>query len=161
MGKTIFQNFSEIENLINKLKSEHKKIVFTNGVFDIIHRGHVEYLNEAKSMGEVLIVGINSDESVKKIKGDKRPVVNQENRAIVLANLKAVDYVIVFDEDNPYSIIKSILPDILVKGGDWSTDKIIGSDIVAANGGQVKTIKFVEDNSSTGIIERIKQLYCS
>jgi rfaE bifunctional protein nucleotidyltransferase chain/domain len=125
MHKTIFNNYDDAEDLIKKLKSEKKKIVFTNGVFDIIHRGHVEYLNEAKSLGDVLIVGMNSDVSVKLIKGDKRPIVGQENRAIVLANLKSVDYVVLFDEDNPYNIIKAVLPDILVKGGDWSIDKIM------------------------------------
>jgi rfaE bifunctional protein nucleotidyltransferase chain/domain len=128
-------------------------------VFDIIHRGHVEYLTEAKSLGDVLIVGVNSDSSVKMIKGDKRPVVSEENRAYVLANLKPVDYVIIFNEDTPYELIKTIIPDVLVKGADWSEDKIIGSDIVKQNGGEVKQIKFVENNSSTNIIEKIIQLY--
>jgi rfaE bifunctional protein nucleotidyltransferase chain/domain len=128
-------------------------------VFDIIHRGHVEYLTEAKSLGDVLIVGVNSDSSVKMIKGDKRPVVSEENRAYVLANLKPVDYVIIFNEDTPYELIKTIVPDILVKGADWSEDKIIGSDIVKQKGGEVKQIKFVENNSYTNIIEKIIQLY--
>lgn len=146
-------------SFINELKAQNKKIVFTNGVFDIIHRGHVEYLTEAKSLGDILIVGLNSDSSVKTIKGDKRPIVGEDNRAYVLSNLKPVDYVVIFDEDNPYSLIKKIVPTYLVKGADWSEDKIIGADIVKENGGEVKRIKFVENNSSTNIIDRIIQLY--
>lgn len=160
MIKSAFINSDEVQELVKNLKSENKKIVFTNGVFDIIHRGHVEYLNAAKSLGDVLVVGLNSDKSVKMIKGDKRPIVTQENRAFVLSNLKAVDYVVLFDEDNPYNLIKSVLPDILVKGADWSVDKIIGADVVQSNGGDVKTIKFVENNSSSNIIERIIDVYC-
>lgn len=160
MIKASLINPDEVQELVKNLKSENKKIVFTNGVFDIIHRGHVEYLNAAKSLGDVLVVGLNSDKSVKMIKGDKRPIVTQENRAFVLSNLKAVDYVVLFDEDNPYNLIKSVLPDILVKGADWSVDKIIGADVVQANGGDVKTIKFVENNSSSNIIERIIDVYC-
>lgn len=145
---------------IKELKAGTKKIVFTNGVFDIIHRGHVEYLTEAKCLGDILIVGLNSDSSVKMIKGDKRPIVMEENRAYVLANLKPVDYVVIFDEDTPYNTIKKVLPDVLVKGADWSEDKIVGSDIVKQSGGEIKRIKFVENNSSTNIIERITELYC-
>ncbi len=154
----IFKSGDDL-GFINKLKAENKKIVFTNGVFDIIHRGHVEYLAEAKSLGDVLIVGMNSDSSVKMIKGDKRPIVQEENRAYVLANLKPVDYVVIFSENTPFNTIKKIMPDILVKGADWTEDKIIGSDIVKQNGGEIKRIKFVENNSSTNIIERIIQLY--
>jgi rfaE bifunctional protein nucleotidyltransferase chain/domain len=150
----------ELADIIKKLRAEGKKIVFTNGVFDIIHRGHVEYLSEAKKLGDILIVGMNSDSSVKMIKGDKRPVVNEENRAIVLASLKPVDFVVLFHEDNPFDLISRILPDILVKGADWDEEKIIGADIVKANGGEVKTIKFVDNNSSSGIIEKVIELYC-
>lgn len=157
----IFQHSSGILKLVEKLKSEQKKIVFTNGVFDIIHRGHVEYLAEAKKFGDVLIIGLNSDESVKKIKGDKRPIVSQENRALILANLKPVDYVVIFNEDNPYNIIKDIIPDVLIKGADWEEGKIIGADVVKQNGGEVKRINFVENNSSTGIIEEIIRKYCT
>lgn len=156
--KNIFRVSDDL-NFIEGLKAQNKKIVFTNGVFDIIHRGHVEYLSEAKSLGDILIVGLNSDSSVKTIKGDKRPVVSEDNRAYVLVNLKPVDYVIIFDEDNPLNLIKKVLPDVLVKGADWSEDKVIGADVVKQNGGEVKLIKFVENNSSTNIIERIIQLY--
>ena len=158
MTKTIFK-IGEADELVSILKTQKKKVVFTNGVFDIIHRGHVEYLNEAKSLGDILVVGMNSDKSVKAIKGDKRPIVQERDRAFVLANLKAVDYVILFDEDNPYNLIKAVLPDILVKGADWSIDKIIGADVVQAIGGEVKTIKFVENNSSSNIIQNILDKY--
>lgn len=156
--KNIFKAGDDLD-FVNELKAQNKKIVFTNGVFDIIHRGHVEYLREAKNCGDVLIVGLNSDSSVKIIKGDKRPIVTEENRAYVLANLKPVDYVIIFNEDTPYNTIKKIVPDFLVKGADWDEDKIVGSDIVKQSGGEIKRIKFVENNSSTNIIEKIIQLY--
>jgi len=156
--KNIFKAGDDLD-FVNELKAQNKKIVFTNGVFDIIHRGHIEYLREAKNCGDVLIVGLNSDSSVKMIKGDKRPIVTEENRAYVLANLKPVDYVIIFNEDTPYNTIKKIVPDFLVKGADWDEDKIVGSDIVKQSGGEIKRIKFVENNSSTNIIEKIIQLY--
>jgi rfaE bifunctional protein nucleotidyltransferase chain/domain len=158
--KKIFNSGEDFSALVKTLKDDSKKTVFTNGVFDIIHRGHIEYLHSAKELGDVLIVGLNSDKSVKMIKGEKRPIVQQDNRAFVLSNLLPVDYVIMFDEDTPYNLISKIMPDVLVKGADWQADKIIGSDIVKQNGGEVKTINFVENNSSTGIIERIIQLYC-
>jgi len=156
--KKVFSENDDLKELISALRKENKKIVFTNGVFDIIHRGHVEYLSEAKSLGDVLVVGLNSDSSVKIIKGEKRPIVSEENRAYVLSNLKPVDYVVIFSEDNPLNLIKKIMPGILVKGADWQEDKIVGADVVKENGGEVKTIKFVENNSSTGIIEKIIQL---
>lgn len=158
--KKIFNSSEDFSALVKTLNDDGKKTVFTNGVFDIIHRGHVEYLQSAKELGDVLIVGLNSDRSVKIIKGEKRPIVQQDNRAFVLSNLLPVDYVIMFDEDTPYNLISKIMPDVLVKGADWQEDKIIGADIVKQNGGEVKTINFVENNSSTGIIERIIQLYC-
>jgi len=157
--KNIYNASDDLE-FLKELKAQNKKIVFTNGVFDIIHRGHVEYLTEAKNCGDVLIVGLNSDSSVKMIKGDKRPIVTQDNRAYVLVNLKPVDYVVIFDEDTPYNTIKKIMPNYLVKGADWAEDKIVGSDIVKQAGGEIKRIKFVENNSSTNIIEKITELYC-
>lgn len=152
-------NAADDLDFLNELKAQNKKIVFTNGVFDIIHRGHVEYLTEAKKCGDVLIVGLNSDSSVKMIKGDKRPIVSEDNRAYVLANLKPVDFVVIFNEETPYNTIKKILPNYLVKGADWAEDKIVGSDLVKQAGGEIKRIKFVENNSSTNIIEKIIQLY--
>jgi len=143
---------------IAKLKSEGKKIVFTNGVFDIIHRGHIEYLNEAKALGDYLVVGLNADASVRRLKGDTRPVNKENDRKFVMENLKAVDDVIIFTEDTPYNLILKIIPDILVKGGDWKEEQIVGSDIVKQNGGKVMSLKFVTDYSTTGIIEKILKL---
>ena len=151
-------NRENLNTEIQKLKNENKKIVFTNGCFDILHKGHITYLNESKSLGDVLIVGVNSDDSVKKLKGDERPVTNENDRMYALDNLKPVDFVILFTEDTPYNLIKEIIPDILVKGGDWTPDKIIGSDIVLGNGGEVKSLKFVNGYSTTNILEKIKKL---
>jgi rfaE bifunctional protein nucleotidyltransferase chain/domain len=149
-------NWNEITDLVNSLNSQNKKIVFTNGCFDIIHAGHVQYLQEAKALGDVLIIGLNSDASVRRLKGTERPVTDQSNRAIVLSALKSVDYVIIFDNDTPYDLINQIKPDILVKGGDWPENEIVGHDIVKANGGIVKSLSFHAGNSSTSIIEKMK-----
>lgn len=142
-----------------KLKEENKKVVFTNGVFDIIHSGHVDYLIKAKALGDILIVGLNSDSSVKRIKGEKRPIISQNERAYVLSSLKPVDYVVPFEEDTPLELIKALIPDVLVKGADWSLDKIVGSDVVLDNGGEVKNISFVNDQSTSRIIDLILSRY--
>ncbi len=139
-----------------QLKTEGRRVVFTNGVFDILHRGHVEYLAKTRTLGDVLIVGLNADDSVRRLKGSGRPIVGQADRAIVLASLAAVDYVCLFDEDTPLQLIQAIVPDVLVKGADWSIDKVVGREIVEAAGGRVLTIEFVPDRSSTSIIERIR-----
>ena len=144
-------------NQVKKWKEEGKKIVFTNGCFDIIHAGHVDYLEKAKSLGDVLIVGLNSDESVRRIKGKDRPVNTQEHRKRVLEALKPVDLVIIFDEDTPERLIKLIKPDVLVKGGDWSIENIVGADFVRSYGGEVITIDFVYDISTTKIIEKARK----
>ena len=134
-----------------------KKVVFTNGCFDILHRGHVSYLNEAKSLGDILVIGINTDKSVKRLKGEDRPVNSEKDRAFMLLNLKAVDYVFYFEEnDNPYELIKKIQPDILVKGGDWPVEQIIGHDIVLSNGGEVKSLRFEDGYSTTGLIHKVQ-----
>ncbi len=134
-----------------------KKVVFTNGCFDILHRGHVSYLNEAKSLGDILVIGINTDKSVKRLKGEDRPVNSEADRAFMLLNLKAVDYVFYFEEnDNPYELIKKIQPDILVKGGDWPVEQIIGHDIVLSNGGEVKSLRFEDGYSTTGLINKVQ-----
>jgi D-glycero-beta-D-manno-heptose 1-phosphate adenylyltransferase len=138
-----------------RLKHEGKKIVFTNGVFDIVHRGHVEYLTKAKALGDVLLVGMNTDASVQRLKGPQRPVVSQDDRAFVLAALRVVDYVCLFDEDTPYNLIKTVVPDVLVKGSDWAIDDIVGKDIVEAAGGKVQTIDYVPNRSTTNIIQKI------
>jgi len=152
---------AEILAIRKQLKEEKKKVVFTNGCFDVLHAGHVDYLNKAKAAGDVLILGLNSDASVKRIKGEKRPIVCEEERAFILSNLKAVDYVTLFEEDTPQEIISELIPDILIKGADWAIDKIVGRDIVEANGGEVKTISFVTDQSTTNIIQTILDRYGS
>ena len=152
-------SLSEIKAIRLKLKASNKKVVFTNGVFDLIHSGHVDYLSKAKELGDVLIVGLNSDDSVKRIKGDKRPILKQQERAFILSNLKPVDYVILFNDDTPEKLISEIIPDILVKGADWSVEKIVGKDVVEKNGGKVMNIKFVNDQSTSKIIELIVQRY--
>jgi D-glycero-beta-D-manno-heptose 1-phosphate adenylyltransferase len=149
----------EIKKIRQKLKTEGKKVVFTNGVFDLIHSGHVDYLVKAKQFGDVLIVGLNSDNSVRKIKGDKRPILNEDERSFVISNMKPVDFVVIFNEETPEKLISEIIPDVLVKGADWSIDKIVGKDIVEKNGGEVKNIKFVNNQSTSKIIDLILQLY--
>jgi rfaE bifunctional protein nucleotidyltransferase chain/domain len=136
-------------------KEERYSVVFTNGVFDIVHRGHIEYLLKAKSLGDKLIVGVNSDTSVKRIKGDLRPIVRQDDRAFILSHLDSVDAVCLFEEDTPYNIISLLVPDILVKGSDYTLDTIVGKDIVERAGGKVQTIDFIPDRSTSGIVETI------
>lgn len=152
-------SLSEIKSIRLKLKADGKKVVFTNGVFDLIHAGHVDYLSKSKKLGDVLIVGLNSDESVRRIKGDKRPILMQEERAFILSNLKPVDYVVFFEEDTPAKLISEIIPDILVKGADWSVEKIVGKDVVEKNGGKVMNIEFVNDQSTSRIIDLIIKRY--
>lgn len=136
----------------------HKKIVFTNGCFDILHLGHVEYLSRAASYGDILIIGLNSDKSVKSIKGPSRPVQDEITRASVLASLQFVDKVVLFDEDTPYKLIKRIQPDVLVKGADYKPEDIVGYDIVKSKSGEIITIEYVEGQSTTGIINKLKHL---
>ena len=156
---TSLVSLKELKAIRQKLKAGNKKVIFTNGVFDLIHSGHVDYLVKAKALGDVLIVGLNSDKSVKKIKGDKRPILIQDERSFILANLKPVDYIILFDEDTPENLIKELIPDILVKGGDWTVDKIVGNDIVIKSGGEVKSIEFVNPQSTSKIIDIILKRY--
>lgn len=137
-------------------KNEGKKIVFTNGCFDILHSGHVLYLNEAKKQGEVLFLGLNSDASVKRLKGDNRPINSEDDRKYVLENLKSVDFVEIFEEDTPYELINLVQPKVLVKGGDWPVESIVGHDIVLKNGGEVKSLIFKEGYSTSKIIESVQ-----
>lgn len=143
--------------IIDELKTQSKKIVFTNGCFDIIHAGHVDYLTKAKQLGDYLIIGLNSDNSVSELKGPNRPINNQQDRAAVLSGLKPVDFVVLFEEQTPFNLINSLKPDILVKGGDYTIENIVGSDIVEKNGGKVIVIPFVKGKSTTNIIEKIKE----
>lgn len=149
----------EIKDLIKKYKSENKKVVFTNGCFDLIHAGHLDYLKKAKEMGDVLIVGLNSDSSVKRIKGDKRPILKEDERYFLISNLKPVDYAVIFEEDTPEKIINELIPDVLVKGADWSIENIVGRETVEKNGGVVKTIEFVNNQSTSKIITDIVERY--
>ncbi|WP_457622423.1 D-glycero-beta-D-manno-heptose 1-phosphate adenylyltransferase [Persephonella sp.] len=137
-------------------KKEGKKIVFTNGCFDIIHAGHIDYLKKAKELGDILVVGLNSDQSIKRIKGNDRPINTQEHRKIVLEALKPVDLVVIFEEDTPERLIKEIKPDFLVKGGDWKIENIVGADFVKSYGGKVITIDFIYDISTTKIIQKVR-----
>ena len=149
-----------VERLVSEWKQQGKKVVFTNGCFDILHAGHVQYLEKAKAAGDVLVVGVNSDASVKRLKGRNRPIAPETDRCTVLAGLEAVDATVIFDEDTPARIIEKLLPDILIKGADWPIDKIVGAKTVLEHGGEVKTIAFLEGRSTTSIIERIIEIYC-
>ena len=140
----------------NALKLHDRKIVFTNGCFDVLHYGHVRYLLEARKLGDLLVVGLNNDDSVRRLKGSTRPVNGENERAFVLAALSCVDYVSLFEEGTPEELIKIVRPDVLVKGGDYTIDNIVGADFVQRNGGVVTTIPFVEGFSSTRIIEQLK-----
>ena len=142
----------------NDFKLHQQKIVFTNGCFDILHFGHVHYLLEAKKLGDILVVGLNSDDSVRRLKGPTRPINGEKERAFVLASLAFVDYITLFEEDTPENLIKVVQPDVLVKGGDYTIDQIVGADFVMQNGGTVTTIPFVEGYSSTQIIEQLKTI---
>ncbi|MGZ3691858.1 MAG: D-glycero-beta-D-manno-heptose 1-phosphate adenylyltransferase [Pseudobdellovibrio sp.] len=141
---------------VESYRKQNKKIVFTNGCFDLLHIGHVTYLEEAKSLGDVLIVGINTDASVRALKGPTRPIQNENDRSQILAALKAVDHTVLFGEDTPLNLIKKIKPDVLVKGGDWKLEQIVGSDFVMSYGGAVKSLNFVNGKSTTSIIEKSK-----
>ncbi len=142
-----------------QLRTEGKKVVFTNGCFDILHAGHCDYLNKSRAMGDVLVIGLNSDKSVRSIKGEKRPIVPEGERAFLLENLKAVDYVLTFDEDTPFELINAVLPDVLVKGGDWAIENIVGREAVESNGGKVVNISFVNNTSTTNIIQTVLERY--
>ncbi|MDD4900439.1 MAG: D-glycero-beta-D-manno-heptose 1-phosphate adenylyltransferase [Candidatus Omnitrophica bacterium] len=149
----------ELKKIVPQLKAKGKKIVFTNGCFDILHYGHVKYLEDAKKKGDVLIVAINTDASVKKIKGVKRPLVTQLDRARVVAGLSSVDFVLLFGERTPLKVITALKPDVLVKGGDWKKEKIVGADFVCDRGGRVLTIDFLKNRSTTGLIKKIAKIF--
>ncbi len=155
MGRVV--NLKDLVSVRNSLRSQGKRVVFTNGCFDVLHRGHVEFLNLAKGCGDILMVGLNSDDSVRRIKGKNRPIVPEEDRAFILSNLTAVDYVAVFEEDTPLETITALLPDVLVKGADWNLDEVVGREVVERNGGSVKTIPLVPNRSTSDIVKRIVQ----
>lgn len=153
----IFDN-NQMKHQVRRWKLLGKKIVFTNGCFDILHKGHLEILSQAASSGDMLIVGLNSDQSVKHLKGEGRPVNDESFRALILASLAIVDAVVLFDEPTPANLIKDIEPDVLLKGGDYTIDKIVGAEEVIKNGGEVKIVPLIKGYSTTALIEKIQQL---
>jgi D-beta-D-heptose 7-phosphate kinase/D-beta-D-heptose 1-phosphate adenosyltransferase len=148
-------NLKDLAQAVNSLRESGKRVVFTNGCFDLLHVGHIRYLAAAKNQGDILVVGLNSDESVKKIKAKGRPIVTQDQRAEVLAALWFVDYITIFNEPDPLKLIQTLKPNVLVKGADWPAEKIIGADFVKANGGRVVRIEVVPEISTSRIIQRI------
>lgn len=151
------QSWETIQASASKWKSAGEKIVFTNGCFDILHFGHIHYLAEASDLGDRLVIGLNSAASVKRLKGEHRPINDEATRQHLLAALEFVDAVVIFEEDTPLELIRIILPDVIVKGGDWKPEQIVGSDIVLANGGEVKSLAFKEGYSTTSIEEKIRK----
>lgn len=146
-----------LKRKIAQLRKKGKQIAFTNGCFDILHYGHVSYLEEVKKKDRILIVGLNSDSSIRKIKGAKRPIIKQDQRAALLAALSCVDYVTIFNEETPLKTITVLKPDVLIKGADWKTKGVVGADVVKSNGGRVEFIKYISNLSTTGIIKKIKE----
>jgi rfaE bifunctional protein nucleotidyltransferase chain/domain len=146
---------SEAALVCERLRAS-KQIVFTNGCFDLLHIGHVRYLQEARKQGDLLVVGVNSDSSVKRLKGPQRPIQNESDRAEILAALACVDYAVIFEDDTPLNLIKELQPQVLVKGGDWKPENIVGSDVVLANGGKVLSLQFVDGRSTTNIVTKIE-----
>ena len=157
--KEFLNKIYEIETLleqVGKWKAQGKKVVFTNGCFDLLHLGHLQTLSRARALGNHLIVGLNNDASVRRLKGAERPVKDQDNRAALLAALSMVDAVILFAEDTPLVLIEQLLPDVLCKGGDWKPEQIVGADVVMANGGEVVALPFLPDHSTTALANKIK-----
>ncbi|MBL7112463.1 MAG: D-glycero-beta-D-manno-heptose 1-phosphate adenylyltransferase [Bacteroidales bacterium] len=146
---------NKLNETIESLKKANKSIVFTNGCFDILHKGHITYLSEAADLGDIMVIGLNSDDSVRRIKGTNRPVQDQDARAMALASLFFVNFVVLFEEDTPYELIRTVQPDTLVKGGDYDPAEIAGYDLVTESGGRVLTIPLVKGVSTTSIIERL------
>ena len=154
MGKVVVDQSSLCSQLTEERKN--KKVIFTNGCFDLLHVGHVRYLNESKSLGDILVIGVNSDSSVQRLKGAGRPIQSQDDRAEILAGLASVDYTTIFDEDTPENLIKALKPDILVKGGDWPVEKIVGANFVKSYGGEVRPLQFMHGRSTTLIVEKMR-----
>ena len=159
MNKILERN--ALKNELEELRKKGKKIAFTNGCFDILHVGHVRYLREAKKTADVLVLALNSDSSVRSIKGEKRPLMNENERAEILAALEFIDFITIFEELTPLELICCLKPDILIKGGDWPEEKVVGREEVKKWGGRVAIIPEIEGKSTTNIVEKIKKLYCS
>jgi rfaE bifunctional protein nucleotidyltransferase chain/domain len=154
----IFASRDDIKYWLGYWRFHSQKIVFTNGCFDLLHQGHIDYLAKAADQGDVLVIGLNTDESVKRIKGNGRPVQDENSRALLLASLRFVDAVVLFNEDTPYHLIKTVQPDTLVKGSDYQVEDIVGYDVVKQKGGNVVTIEYLEGFSTTGLINKINNL---
>ena len=155
MSGTKIVSLPKLKNIVTRLRQQGKSVVFTNGCFDILHFGHIKYLQDARQKGDCLVVAVNSDTSIKKIKAKNRPVIEQLDRLKTVAALACVDFVILFNADNPLSLIKALKPDVLIKGSDWSKHKIIGADFVKQHGGKVLTVNLVKGRSTSAIIEKI------
>lgn len=149
--------FSRSELLERFGRPRNQRLIFTNGCFDILHRGHVEYLHQARSLGDALVVGLNTDASVERLKGPGRPIVRQEDRAIILAGLESVDALTLFAEDTPRELIAALLPDVIVKGGDYTPDQMVGREEVEAAGGEIHIIPFIDGRSTSGVIQQIQE----
>ncbi len=149
----------DLQRIIEDLKAKGKRIVFTNGCFDLLHLGHIRYLEKAKSLGDILVVGVNSDRSVQSLKGPERPILPEEERAEILSGLECVDYITVFDEQTPLELISSLQPHILVKGGDWTKETTVGKEVVERSGGKVVILPFEEGSSTSNLIETILKRY--
>lgn len=156
MSNKKIKEIEELKEIVEELKREGKKIVFTNGCFDILHLGHIDYLSKAADLGNILIIGLNSDVSVKKIKGNNRPIMDEKSRAAILASISFVDAVVIFDEETPYNLINLVKPDVLVKGDDYKPEDIVGYDILKTYGGKVITLDFLPGYSTTAIEKKIK-----
>jgi len=154
-------SLKKLKEFRKKWRKQGKKLVFTNGCFDLLHLGHIRYLKKAKSLGDILVVGLNSDRSVKKIKGEKRPILPEKERAEILSSLWFVDYVVLFNEETPERLIKELEPDVLVKGADWKLKEIVGADLVRSRGGVVRRIPLYKSRSTTSVIDEIIRRYCS
>ena len=155
--KKKLKTWNEAHDIIKKLQKNGKKIVFTNGCFDLVHRGHVEVLANTADLGDRLIIGLNSDSSIQKLKGENRPIIDENSRAILLASLQFIDAIVLFSEDTPQKLIETIVPDILAKGGDYKVEEIAGHEVVLENGGSVILVPFIDGFSTTNIIDKIKQ----
>ena len=153
------KNLRELKKIISNLKSRRKKIVFTNGCFDLLHYGHVRYLEDAKKKGDILVVAVNSDASIRRIKGNNRPILGEKDRLSIIAALESVDYVISFNQDTPLKIIKALKPDVLIKGSDWNIKTMVGADFVLSYGGRVSTVKLIPSRSTTNLIKTIAQRF--
>ncbi|HDS31055.1 MAG TPA: D-glycero-beta-D-manno-heptose 1-phosphate adenylyltransferase [Firmicutes bacterium] len=148
----------EASRIGRELRSSGKKLVFTNGCFDLLHPGHVDLLIRARMLGDVLMVGLNTDDSVRRLKGEKRPVLDEETRSKMLAAIEVVDYVVLFDEDTPIELIKSVMPSVLVKGGDYTSDRVVGREFVLERGGKVEILPLVEGYSTSSLLEKLLEL---